>query len=227
MKTLRRAASILCVLAALAIAGLAQISFKPPEVITVTDAYHPYIDNGFVVLDVSLDAQGTVSRITMLRNPGPNAAPTESMVRKWGFQAAVGPRGPLPSEMTVVFVGRPGVYLSSHSATAANFKPVVPEAREDSADPDYAPAGIVSAAYPGYPANSATFGSVIIQVTVGTEGKIESTKVLREMSEPGPFTALATDALGKWQFQAATLRGKPVASKVAIAFVFQAPQRHG
>ncbi|MGB6430263.1 MAG: energy transducer TonB [Candidatus Acidiferrales bacterium] len=231
MKMLRRAASTLCVLVALTITGLAQISFKPPEVTSVTDAYRPYevVDDGFVVLDVSLDNQGAVSGITDLRNPGlsggglPIVAPAESIVRKWGFRPAIAPSGPIPSEMTVVFLVRPPMYFASQIPPPRNFKPVLPEAREDSADPDYAPAGIISVAYPNYPVNSSTFGSVIVQVTVGPAGDVVATKVLRQMSGPGPFTALSTDALAKWQFQAATLRGKPVASKLAIAFVFEPP----
>jgi TonB family protein len=224
MNMIRRIASSLCIFAALSAAGLAQISFKAPEVTSVTDAYHPFavVDDGVVVLDVSLDAEGAVSGITVLRNPGPIVEPAESMVRKWGFRPAEGASGPIASEMTVVFVDRPPSYFAPQIPPPKNFKPIVPDTRADSADPDYAPAGIVSLAYPEYPGMSVTFGSVIIEVAVGPTGKVESTKVLRSMDER--FTALATDALAKWQFQAATLRGRPVASKMAIAFVFLAPQ---
>jgi Gram-negative bacterial TonB protein C-terminal len=224
MNMIRKVISSLCIFAALSTAGLAQISFKAPEVTSVTDAYHPFevIDDGVVVLDVSLDAVGAVSGITVLRNPGPIVEPAESMVRKWGFRPAEGASGAIPSEMTVVFVDRPPSYFAPRIPPPKNFKPVLPEAKESGADADYAPAGIVSVAYPDYPGDSVTFGSVIIEATVGSAGNVESTKVLRAMD--ARFTALATDALAEWQFQAATLRGKPVASKIAIAFVFLAPQ---
>ncbi|MGC1188468.1 MAG: energy transducer TonB [Candidatus Acidiferrales bacterium] len=219
MKTLRRAAGILSLLTALATAGLAQITFKPPEVTSVTDAYRidARVVDGFVVLDVSIDATGAVSGTAALRDPGAMAHEAEASIRKWGFRPASGSSGPIPSEMTAVFVYRP----RSYAQPPRDFKPVLPESPADSADPDYIPPGIISVGYPKYPENSVAAGSVIVQVTVDRAGSAESTKVLRMMG--GPFTALATDALGKWRFQAATLRGKPVASKIAVAFIFQAP----
>ena len=122
--------------------------------------------------------------------------------------------------MTVVFVYRPPNYGFAQAIQPKDFKPVLPEAHADSADPDYVIPGIVSVSYPKYLVNSVTAGSVIIQVTVGPAGNVEATEVLRAM---GPFTALAIDALGKWEFQAATLRGRPVRSKLAVAFLFQPP----
>jgi hypothetical protein len=223
MKVLWRAASILGVLTWLAFTGLAQISFKPPEVTSVTEAYLPYqmVIDGFVVLDVSLDAEGGVSGTTALRDPGAMVPAAVASVRKWGFRPATGGSGPLPSEMTVVFVYRPPYNGPAQAMPPKDFKPVLPEPRADSAEADYIPPGIVSVAYPDYPVNSVAWGSVIIHVTVSPAGKAEATEVLRGMA---PFTALAVNALGKWQFQAATLRSKPVPSKLAVAFVFQTPQ---
>ena len=85
---------------------------------------------------------------------------------------------------------------------------------------DYVPAGIVSFTYPDYPANSVAWGSVIVQITVNSEGRMENAEVLHGMA---PFTDLAVDALRNWRFQAATLYGKPVASQLPIAFIFQTP----
>jgi hypothetical protein len=54
----------------------------------------------------------------------------------------------------------------------------------------------------------------------GPTGKIESIKILHDMV---PFTDFAIAAMRKWQFRAATLKGKPIRSQVAIAYVFQTP----
>jgi len=221
MKILRRATSILGLLAALASFALAQISYKPAEVIAVTDAYRTYRVNGFVVLDVSIGADGAVSGTSVLRALGTLGSAADSSVRTWKFRPAEGPNGPLPSEMTVIFVYRPRNSGFAQAIPPEDFKPVLPEPRADSADPDYVPPGIVSVSYPKYPVNSVTAGSVIIQVTVGPAGNVEATDVLRAM---GPFTALAVDAVGKWQFQAAMLRGRSVESKLAVAFLFQPPE---
>jgi len=220
MKIFRRAASILCVLAALASAALAQTTFKAPEVKSATDVYRAYQTDGIIVLDVSIDADGAVSGTTILRAPAAMDSAADSSIRKWKFRPAVGASGPLPSEMTVAFVYRPQNYGLAQAKQPKDFKPVLPEPRADSADPDYTLPGIVSVSYPKYLVNSVTAGSVIVQVTVGPAGNVEATDVLRAM---GPFTSLAIDALGKWEFQAATLRGKPVGSKLAVAFLFQPP----
>jgi TonB family protein len=85
---------------------------------------------------------------------------------------------------------------------------------------DYVPVGIVSVVYPDYPVNSVAWGSVLVQVTVNSEGKTESPQVLYGMA---PFKELALDALKKWRFQAATFGGKAVPSQMPIAFIFQTP----
>lgn len=85
---------------------------------------------------------------------------------------------------------------------------------------EYVPAGIVSVAYPQYPINAVISGAVVIQVTVDKGGKIERLKTIRDLN---PFTQFALSAARKWQFQAATLHGKPKISNAAIAFVFTPP----
>jgi hypothetical protein len=55
---------------------------------------------------------------------------------------------------------------------------------------------------------------------VNALGKIEQVKAVRDFY---PFTEFALSAARKWQFQAATLDGKPISSNVAIAFVFSTP----
>jgi TonB family protein len=104
---------------------------------------------------------------------------------------------------------------------------IPPQTQPHSAGTDYVPPGIVSVAYPGYPRRrewqhaAVAWGVAIIRVTVSSTGTVENTEVLHGSS---PFTDLALSAVGKFQFQAATLRGKPVRSKLAVAFVFDAPQ---
>ena len=222
MKIFRAAAGSLAFWGCLA---LAQASFTPPTVTAVTDAYRQYqiLRDGFVVLDVSIDADGAVSDVKPLRDPGALVPVATSSVREWKFRPAAGESGAIPSDMTVVFVYRPRNYASLQPAPPKDFKPVLPEPRADSADPDYAPPGILAVTYPRYAAMSVSSGSVIIQATISPNGNVAATEVLRPM---GPFTRFAIDALAKWQFQPATLRGKPVESKLAIAFMFEPPVAH-
>lgn len=210
--------------ACFALACLAQGTFKPPEITSVTDAYRPYliITDGFVVLDAALDANGNITGVTSLRNPGAITPVAIEAVKQWEFRPATAPSGPRASDMIVVFVYRPTAVLPAATAPPADFKPVLPAPQPDSANPDYAPPGIISVVYPQYPFMSASQGSVIVQMTIGVAGNARDIKVLHDMG-PGPFTPFSLDALKKWRFQAATLNGKSVPATLAVAFIFQRP----
>jgi protein TonB len=82
------------------------------------------------------------------------------------------------------------------------------------------PVGVLSFAYPEYPANSVAWGSVVVQLTVDSSGEVQDVDFLHGMKG---FNRLVSDALKKWHFQPATFNGKPITSKTVIAFVFQPP----
>ena len=190
---------------------------RPASIISVTDAYLPYqvVLDGFVILDISLDSRGTVTAIHVLRDPGSMVPAAISSVRTWTFEPAIEDNKARPSEMTVVFVYRPADYGGA-KAVLTPFAPVVPHLENDT----QTPVGIVSVAYPEYPVNSVVWGSVVIQLTVDATGSMTRREVLRPML---PFTQFALDALKKWRFQPAMLRGKPTETNIAVAFVFQSP----
>jgi len=204
------AATLFC----LAPLAFGQSSPSPPEVISVTDPYYPYLRilDGFVVLEVSIDAKGEVRKIRVLRDPGSMVPVAISSVRTWKFKPPGGAAGSRPSKMTIVFCYRPPVT----SPMLQRFNPVLPDEEPDRSD--YSPAGIVSVAYPGYPVNSIRWGSVVLQMTVDKTGKAEEIRALQDLV---PFTQFAVSVLKEWQFKAARYRGQPVESKVAVAFVFQ------
>lgn len=192
----------------------AQVSNKPTAVVSVTDAYLPYqiILDGFVVLDISLDSQGGITAVHVLRDPGSMVSAAIASVRTWKFEPALEDNKPQPSEMTVTFVYRPAV--SKAAPSRPFFASVLPGTENDAP----APAGIMSVAYPEYPVNSVAWGSVIVQVSLDKSGAAKNANVLRAQA---PFTTFALESLKKWSFRAARLHGKPTESNVAIAFIFQ------
>jgi len=220
-----RAASILIILtfACVAVAGFPQGSFKPPQVVSVTDAYIPYrvVFDGFVILEVFLDGDGTLVETKAMRDPGTMLPAAVAAVKTWKFRPAEMSGRTLPSAMTTVFVYRPANNGPAGTEPPKDFRPVRPEPppRSEGA-PDYTPAGIVSVSYPDYPVNSVAWGSVVIQATVDASGVAENPLVLRG---DAPFRELAIDALKKWRFEPAKSQGKAVPSQLAIAFTFQTP----
>jgi outer membrane biosynthesis protein TonB len=193
----------------------AQATFKPAEVISAPDIQYPIrsIADGVVVLDVSLDATGGIAGVHVVRDIPSLTSAAASSMPSWKFSPALLQGKPAPSTIRIAVAFRPTSYLAAGPAFTA-----VPaqEAPDQTHRGDALP-GIISAVYPQYPVNAALPGAVIIQVTIGTTGAIQHTKVVRPLP---PFTQFALNALNHWQFQPATVGGKPVVSNMAIGLVF-------
>lgn len=202
--------------------SFAQETYTPPEVTLAGDAYVSYnvLFDGLFVLDIALDADGSIQQINALRDPGTMLGAAKSSVKAWKFQSASQNGKPKDSRLTVAFVYRPDNSGPVRAAPPKDFAPVIPPAQSDGGTDGYIPVGIVSFAYPDYPINSVAWGSVLFQVTVDSAGEIQHLDLLHDMAN---FNSFAQEALKKWRFHAATLHGKPVASKIVIAFIFQPP----
>jgi len=81
----------------------------------------------------------------------------------------------------------------------------------------FEPAEVVSTVNTYYPPLSVAFGTVVLQLTIGESGQIEEIKVVRHIPS---LTEVAMRSVKKWEFKPATLDGKPVRSKMAVAFTF-------
>jgi TonB family protein len=198
-----------------AIHSFAQAPFKPPELISASDIPYPIrsIADGVVVVDASIDVNGAVTGVTVVRDVPSLTSPATSTIRTWKFSPATKLGRPEPSTFRIAVAFRPRSYF----AADPSFTPVFSAAGPNHVDLGYVPPGIVSVPYPQYPINAAAPGTVVIQVTVGKSSAIQHLKVVRDLP---PFTQFALSATNKWRFQAATLDGKPIASNLSIAFVF-------
>lgn len=200
-----------------------QRTYNPPEVVSAGDAYIPYqvVVDGLFVLEVSFDEDGKIKKVDALRDPGAMLGATKTSVRSWKFQPASKEGKSAPSRMTVSFVYRPANNGSVGAVPPKDFSPVLPaDQSESTAHVNYVPVGVLSFAYPEYPAHSVAWGSVVVQFTVDESGAVKDVDFLHSMEG---FNSLVSDVLKKWRFQAATFNRKPITSKTAIAFVFQSP----
>jgi TonB family protein len=201
---------------------LAQQTYGPPEVTSAGDPYAPYniVFDGFFVLDVGIGDDGSIGSVDALRNPGAMLGAVESAVQTWKFRPATKGGKTRGSRMTVAFVYRPPNYPTSGAVPVKDFTPVIPSARPDEGSEDDVPVGILSFAYADYPVNSVASGSVMLQATVDSEGNVKNVDVLDGMAG---FNRFAQGALKNWRFRAATLHGRPITSKIAVAFLFRPP----
>ncbi|MBI3405124.1 MAG: energy transducer TonB [Acidobacteria bacterium] len=83
---------------------------------------------------------------------------------------------------------------------------------------EFVPPQANATAEPEYPNNSIAQGSVILQVTIATDGSLEDLDVLKPLPS---LTEEVKKAVRKWTFTAATLDGKPVRSTMVVSFTFR------
>ena len=88
----------------------------------------------------------------------------------------------------------------------------------------YLPASYRSGEVPVQPPRVPEGGRVLLELTVGDDGKVVKGHTLR--STP-PFTELLVDAVRLWRFQPAEERGKEVESAVLVAGLFRPPTLEG
>jgi hypothetical protein len=189
--------------------------YRPAGVVSAADVLFPFqtTADGVVVFGVSLGAGSEIKQISVLKDLPPFTSAAEHSLRNWRFTAASLNGQPEDSEMLVAFVFRHAVYIANPPA----FTPIFP-ARESAETRGLIPAGILSVSYAAYPASTIAFGAVVVQANVRPDGSTGGVSVVRDL--PGGFGLLATDAAKRWGFQAALRDGRPVPSKVAVAFVF-------
>ena len=85
---------------------------------------------------------------------------------------------------------------------------------------DFQPPQVISTVEPSYPASTVTGGTVVLEATVASSGKVKNVEVLRGASG---FTLRALETAVKWKFAPATLDGESVIASLPVAFSFSQP----
>ena len=101
----------------------------------------------------------------------------------------------------------------------ALFSSVLP-AKEEKLPGDFQPPQVISTVDPSYPVNAVSGGTVVLNVTVSSNGEIEDVQVLKAA---GGFTQQALETVRKWKFRAAQFNGKQVTASIPVVFSFSQP----
>jgi len=72
--------------------------------------------------------------------------------------------------------------------------------------------------YPDLARNTHTQGVVILEITIGTDGKVKSVKVLKSLPL---LEAAAINAVKKWEYKPTLVDGKPTPVMMAVAVNFR------
>jgi TonB family protein len=191
--------------------------YAPADVLSASNIPYP-VDTqatGAVSLLLSLDNNAQIQNMQALRDMPPLTNSVQDAVQLWTFRPAVLKGNPVASEisLTVIFnVFNPAGGAAFQSLVLAPAQPTYPDASQ------FAPPQITLASFAKYPATSTAQGTVVLDVTIGRAGQPKQIRVINDVPT---LTQQAISAIRTWKFNAATIKGQPIASQIIIAFVFQ------
>jgi hypothetical protein len=194
--------------------------FHAAELISAGDVFIPVLSvaNGLTILDVTVGKDGGTTDIEVVRNLPSATEASISAIRKWQFTTAKLDGKPVESHVTVGVVfnwNKDRITLPPVEPDPDAAEKIKPEIPFDAAQITAAelPGGFLPQTYAGSPA------TVILQATVGADGSVLYTKVMRDL--PGQ-TVPSLKAMSGWEFKPAKFAGMPVRSVVIAVFAFRA-----
>jgi TonB family protein len=193
-------------------------NFVPASVSKAGDIPYPAssLDAGVVTLSVYIEKTGQVLGVTILRDIPSVSGPATAAVRSWTYTPATLDGKPVQSTLTISIEYDPG-FLGADNIPLPPPSQVQPISKDD---PPFFPPVLNTATFAPYPAKAKAQGTVVLNLTLDTNGNASQVVTLRDIP---PLTAAATAALKNWNFSAATYDGNPIQSHMAVAFVFRSP----
>jgi hypothetical protein len=190
--------------------------FMPPDVASATDIPYPVevLAAGLVTLSVNLSATGQPDNVQVLRDIPGLTSVASSIVKSWSYTPGKLDGKPAPSTITIEVVFNPGDTLNEN----LKIGPVAPT--PSPLPKGYLPPEIAVASYVAYPVNSVGIGAVVLDAAVDKYSEVKKVDILRDVPSLSP-EAIAT--MKRWTINPATFSGKPIPSKMIVAFVFRSP----
>jgi len=186
-------------------------TFQPPKVVSAAETLYPVTCTAFgtVVLHLLVDTSGKVGRVEIIRDIPSLTEQAERSAMNWKFAPAKidGKPVAVPVVASFTFASPPFVPWSESTQAQSHEQP----------SSQYEPIEVLSTAPTVFPAASAAFGTVILQVSVDASGAISQIKVVHDIPS---LTEEATRSVRQWKFKPASLDGEPVTSSLVASFTF-------
>lgn len=172
---------------------------------------------GIVTLDVSVDATGAMQSSRVVRDVPPLTNAAQTAVQPWQFTAALVNGQPAAGIVRVNVVFNP----FNPSGVGLPNPPLLPADNNGQAiSGGFQPAQVTAASYAAYPPHTTSAGTVVLQVRVGSDGKVHGAIVARGT---GSLSGTSVRAVKTWQFAPASYQGRAIVSDVVVAYVFASP----
>lgn len=222
MRSIPSIAFSLCALGGLAIAssqrGAAPVpAFKSAELVSASEVTIPFnsVANGIVLVNAVIGKTGKVEDVEVVRALASVTEGAIAAVKKWEFTPGTLDGKPAVTRLVVAIVFCPSMLSPDGSI---KLPPLDSQQGKDSSDKlALLPPTIVAAEYPRD--QKILGGTVVLQAAVDFEGGLEYAKVVKDV--PGLTASALLSVNEKWKFGPALLEGKPVGSRLAIAFAFR------
>src|SRR5215472_1378474 len=195
-------------------------SFEVADLVSAADDLrHPpqSIAVGTVVLEITVDGKGAVESVRTIREiPSLTEAAVES-VRNWQFKPATLDGKPVRSRTVAAVTFNP-LAAFPQNVPLPPLSAAKPRASRAALEPR--PVKVVAASFPQYPVNSVITGTVVLRVSVDSEGHVADTVAVRDIV---PLTAACIRILKEWKFELAQYQGMPILASIALVFVLRPP----
>ena len=192
--------------------------FQSAETLSVTDIPLPIFCamDGTVVLNALLSETGEVQKVEVRRDLACFTQTAVHAVDEWKFSPATLAGKAIVSRIPVAVTFDPPIPYADHVPLPT----LIPQSA-GAIQAEFQPAEVIHAEFPKY-ATGTIFaaGAVVLEVTLSEKGEAGEVKVLRDLP---PYTEGAKAVVGQWRFMAATFNGRPVQSKMVLAFVSTPP----
>ncbi len=192
--------------------ALAAASFQPPDLRdgAVPGVPAPEVGGGEVWLELGISPSGAVTDVVTLRETPPFTDVMRGLVRSWSFRPAVEGEQAAAGRVLVVAQFRPPTVVGG----------AIGALPQDVASGSAEVAVPIAAPMPGYPADAVGDATVLLEATVGGDGKVHATQAI---SGSPPFAGAALDAVRGWTFRPATRGGVTVPGVVCVVVSFRSP----
>jgi TonB family protein len=195
------------------------VAFVPPRLVSGEPPGLPapnVVAGGEVLVEVTVDTSGAVSRAVLLRNTPPYGQMVLDAVSKWRFTPAKAPdkdgrAQTVESAVLVAAVYRPPTVDNG---------PTVGTAPLDTRPPSSATPYPVIMEPPPHPIQAFSPGVALLEVSIDEAG---ITRAVRTVTALPLLEAAARDAVAAWPFRGASFRGQPVPSMAYVIVGFPQP----
>ncbi len=195
-----------------ALAGLQVQSFEPARLQNgvIQPVKFMAAAAGMVLMELTVDERGLVRDSRPIQDVAPFTGLVQDSVKQWRFEPARVNRVKSEARVLVIGLFRPAALLFP--------VPELPKAPpgDDEIEIPF-PTEIV---VPPYPPNNIGSVNVLVEVEVGADGSVGSTKTLTPQSG---FDVSATSTARAWRFRPAELSDKPVASRIYMIVSYRQP----